>query len=770
MAEEYGPNAFPIPEEAGGLELCGGTRIMTGGEETFDFGWRRSLPEDLTGAVFAEHDPNENVPIKLDLPLIDLTAPARSAFRGPIPYNWQLTGSCFPPGTPVRMGNGSEKPIEDVKVGDEVLTHTGQIRKVVNTMTRKYTGEMVTVKAEGHDRPLQATADHPFAVWRDGTLVWVNATELNTDDRVLVSKGVRNGHDGVIDVESIIQEGGHTRPDKAAKRVEAAGVDAKEKIGAWRSRFENWVPRKIPVTPSLARLVGLYLAEGGIDAGRVTFTFNKKEMKTLARDTQALLRGVFGAESTIGRQKGRKSVVKVRCSNVNVAAVMAYLVPGGLYTKRAPGLLMHASLMVRQALLKGWMDGDGSGRMSRSKRDGWVSNVSGVSASKGLASDMETLAASCGHLASFTRRKPRKQSREAFDVHLAGDRGLGVFPALQRQAAKLGVSGTCLAKSSKLTPFGIARKVKKLTRTQVTELQVYDFEVEEDHSFVADGLVVHNCVQGGFFNALVNRIGVEIALGGQAEVFDLPFTLFSYGVSRWMAYRDKSPGEGSAGSAIVAAAEAEGIPSFNDPDAPKPSILRSIDGRFLIHVYTRAQELQFSGISGHPAGMKERVRPVKLKYIRCRSADAALIEMQRGRPLTWAGTWGGLNRPPVAGGNRGPKVLLNRHASSWSHQESCSIVWDHPDLRRIWNINNQWFGPGPDSEAEYIRTFRGSMISRITKAGSVVSVHGDPVDPYSPLGSFYVSDADMNWQCKNGEVFAIELIGGYSGDVGTIGI
>jgi hypothetical protein len=41
-----------------------------------------------------------------------------------------INNNCCVPGTMILMGDGSEKPIEDVKVGDFVVTHTGVIRRV----------------------------------------------------------------------------------------------------------------------------------------------------------------------------------------------------------------------------------------------------------------------------------------------------------------------------------------------------------------------------------------------------------------------------------------------------------------------------------------------------------------------------------------------------------------------------------------------------------------------------------------------------------------
>src|SRR5208282_6641922 len=42
----------------------------------------------------------------------------------------QISCSCVAPGTMVRMADGTEKPIEQVQVGDWVITHKGRARRV----------------------------------------------------------------------------------------------------------------------------------------------------------------------------------------------------------------------------------------------------------------------------------------------------------------------------------------------------------------------------------------------------------------------------------------------------------------------------------------------------------------------------------------------------------------------------------------------------------------------------------------------------------------
>ncbi|WP_431935813.1 Hint domain-containing protein [Micromonospora sp. RP3T] len=90
--------------------------------------------------------------------------------------------TCFPAGTWIRTRAG-QVPIEAVRVGDEVLTHTGGWRCVYETLDQAYEGPMVTVEAG----PLRvtATADHPFLIERQGELQWVEARHVRSGDSVL---------------------------------------------------------------------------------------------------------------------------------------------------------------------------------------------------------------------------------------------------------------------------------------------------------------------------------------------------------------------------------------------------------------------------------------------------------------------------------------------------------------------------------------------------------------------------------------------------------
>jgi Fe-S cluster assembly scaffold protein SufB len=96
---------------------------------------------------------------------------------------------CFLAGARIRTRDG-EKLIEEIREGDEVLTHKGRYRRVYHTMDRPYNGTIYNVRFYGDSwRELHITEEHPLLVVRgknaqsnDFTPAWVYASDVRTDD------------------------------------------------------------------------------------------------------------------------------------------------------------------------------------------------------------------------------------------------------------------------------------------------------------------------------------------------------------------------------------------------------------------------------------------------------------------------------------------------------------------------------------------------------------------------------------------------------------
>lgn len=738
----------------GGKPLTKSGKAFAAGPSTthgWNFGLRR--PEAPKHLKLSKKEEKEADEARAEMPKFSIKGKAKGADEKALLYDYwkhplvvaangfeypgvhQITGSCFPGGTPVRMADGTEKAIEAVQVGEQVITHTGQARRVVETMTRLYDGDLITLHVAGFPFPLEMTADHPVAVvrsnttwrWQPGQLEWVRADDIQEGDRVLVGWDRRESESQTLDVAALLGDQAVILDDLMERGeapvsnvgmaqwiVRRSGIDWHGRVKLLRARSEGAVLRYAPVGPSLARLLGLYLAEGGCEPQRVVFTFDARE-EDLAGEVLALVRGLFGVEGELERSPARPTLLKVRFNSTTLSAIFKTLVPGTLYQKRIPGIFFGADEETRLALLLGWMAGDGYAAIKKGRRP--EARIQGVTASPGLARDMTVLALSCGIRVSCSRRKPRKQSREAFDIYLSGKKVAALFPAVAEfRATRLRHSDTDTAR----TRFGYARKVRTVERRAVRSFRVFDFEVEEDHSFLAGGLAVHNCVGAGGCNAWMTLACVEACRLNDAEIPVVPFWLLPYGRSRYYL-GDRSPGEGSTGSTFAKAAREDGVIPANSPGLPP---FTRTDGL----VWGSSVEMKWSD-GDNPDTM--RLLPDSRKHLvkttaQCRNADDVREAIRNGYPCTAASMYA--HRPGVTGN---PPVLLGRHSGEWSHQMSLLAWWDHPSLGEIFWLMNQW---GLDA-------------------------HGrDPAG--GPPGGVWITKADVDWICRD-EVFAFSQFDGF---------
>lgn len=444
----------------------------------------------------------------------------------------QKTGDCFEGDTMVLMADGTEKELKDIRIGEQVVTHTGAIRRVIDTFQKKYTGEMVTISVKGHSRPITATADHRF-VWfpdcgygrnsangikRDTSrMEWKEIGNLSIGERVLIPFGLNESptESELIDFEELtgMRPDGYFVPE-SKRRLPHKTATIPEHFKGWKQPICG----AVSVDVRLARLIGLYLAEGGASEHRVDFWFNRSE-QFLAWETASLIESVFGVSAEINHQSSKPNVVNVRCHSVPVAAFFKAMIPGNVYSKEVPTCLFRAERAVRMAALRGWMDGDGHDRY-----DGITPVIIGVSASRPLAQSMEKLALSCGLKPSLTLRKKAAHQRVASSsLSIYGQYAAAIYPEWEHTTQKV--------KLCDRAKYGFALPVKSIERRPVVDETVYCITVEEEHSFVAEGYAVHNCVSWGWARCISECLASQIALG-KANGGGVVFQPHQYGVCR----------------------------------------------------------------------------------------------------------------------------------------------------------------------------------------------------------------------------------------------
>ncbi len=101
----------------------------------------------------------------------------------------EVATACFAAGTPVLRADGTEKPVEEVEVGDEVTAFnpdTGQTeaRSVVDTYVHHDVPTYDVVI--DHEQSVRTTSEHPFMVVGQG---WTTVRELRKGDELVRPDG-----------------------------------------------------------------------------------------------------------------------------------------------------------------------------------------------------------------------------------------------------------------------------------------------------------------------------------------------------------------------------------------------------------------------------------------------------------------------------------------------------------------------------------------------------------------------------------------------------
>ena len=356
---------------------------------------------------------------------------------------------CFVPGTLITLADGSRKAIETIVPGDLVITHTGAISEVDETSVHDCDDEIVSIGVAGVQADIVATLDHPFWVVNPETQVgeWKHAHAVRRGDYLL----------------------------SPAVRLETKEVDIK-----------------------FARLAGYFAAEGnfvkaydGALSGKrvgIEFTFNANETKYLDEVQQLLID--LGADPKRYERADRNiGVVKAyRCQEL--ADRLYDAVGEHAHNKHLSDEVLSWPADAQLAFIGALINGDGFG--IHEYGHSWTQFTT-VSAD--LCDQVSQILVNLGvpHRTSVTaKRSGFGSERPVYDLHITGDYQLKLANYSDK-VVKTATSGNHMV-ASRPVAAGILRKVSH-NKPVMYAGKVYNFGVKhEDHSYVAGGIAVHNCV------------------------------------------------------------------------------------------------------------------------------------------------------------------------------------------------------------------------------------------------------------------------------------
>ena len=362
------------------------------------------------------------------------------------------------------LTNKGIKNIEDIKVGDFVLTHKGRFRKVLRIFSRKYNGKIYEIKLAGKTkRTLKLTKEHPILVKNDGENSWTKPPNIKFGKKN--KKGGINSWNSYVCFPKLKKE--NITEISIIDYINDKFVLDKEKFSKIKKQnkyeslnLKNQIPNSLMIDKELAYFIGLFIAEGHVGHkkkkvnGLMGFTFHLNEDK-FANFCISFLKNRFNIKAKkIKRQK--KNTLDVYFCNIIMANFFEKTIKSNSHNARIPDFIINSSYDIRLSLLEGVFDGDGS-KTGKQKQ----LHV----ASKTLVWQVKMLLASLNFYTSIGMDKKNR-----YTVNWQKD---GAY------------------KRNLFDDNFVYKPIKNIS-FELKEATVYNFEVEEDNSYVSD-FVLHNC-------------------------------------------------------------------------------------------------------------------------------------------------------------------------------------------------------------------------------------------------------------------------------------
>ncbi|MEM4088696.1 MAG: Fe-S cluster assembly protein SufB [Candidatus Micrarchaeaceae archaeon] len=419
---------------------------------------------------------------------------------------------CFLKGTKINTLSGT-KPIEEVNAGDYVLTHRGQYKMVYHTQVRKHNGKVFHIKYMGDTTAtLNVTGEHPF----------------------LISKRERKGHRNTKwDVK-------WARADELEKGDYLAipidrNIESKERREFYITTSAGW--RNPPVRISIAtdkeffRLIGYYLSEGSTTSksneNYLSFTFNKNETEYIG-DTVLLLKKYFGKEPTV--QAEYKNRISIVLCDTMAAEFFSTEFGNGAANKHLPNWVMHESLEKQKELIKGMWRGDNN-YMNKKYNYGIKKMFRINTISIQLAEQMRELLLRFNIFASINKQNRSDKRHVMYYIYVGGENLLwlanlmGVLDTTIKTSNRGGTISLVSIKqaqtqSSHVKIYGNYAfvPITGISSEAASNVDVYNFSVEEDESYVAEGVAVHNCTAPIYISSSLHAAVVELIAHKDAHI------------------------------------------------------------------------------------------------------------------------------------------------------------------------------------------------------------------------------------------------------------
>lgn len=416
---------------------------------------------------------------------------------------------CSEKGTKVLMSNGMTKNIEDVRIGDIVVSHTGNPRIVENVFSYKIKEPLTTIKVSSND-PMNYTNDHKFLAIKQKECVMYNG---NTNLRKYCSVNCKKKCYHKIKPEpqwipvGELEVGDYVFYPKCYidTKYQLDKIDLRTYLDEYREEngliflgnqhFEAVKNKYSPyllVTGNLARFIGYFIGNGWThkkNNWNFGCAFNNKQDK-YREDYISMVQSLFCHDVSQSWNK-RNTCVQIHTYSTVFAKVLKKMLGENAVTKHIPDFLVHGTTEQRIELLKGLFATDGFVPKIITAKD----KINYSSINYELCSQVKFVLSTLG-IDSYILKRVHKKENWCNEYKTV------VKPAYYDRFVELfGEWFNCsLSKKTAKPNLDLddyfVHQVHSIESVSEKDTTVYDIQVAVDHSYIGNQTIVHNSVGG----------------------------------------------------------------------------------------------------------------------------------------------------------------------------------------------------------------------------------------------------------------------------------
>lgn len=243
---------------------------------------------------------------------------------------------------------GDNKPISDISIGDTTVGALNFENKVINKISRCYSGKMIRIKANGM-LPFDITPEHPVLTvggydhWKKGILLKGNL-EYKEAETLKEKHHHKHGDYLLIPIHKGIYDRDIIDMSPFIKRKSSGNI----------------IRTNFPLNKDTAWLLGIYIAEGHMDGSHYDSHWSLgSHEKDLIQRIRKIIKVLGYSTSTSLKHENNSSTDILCCSSILARALESWCGKGALNKKIPDFIMFHDSEEIIKSFLDGYLAGDG---------------------------------------------------------------------------------------------------------------------------------------------------------------------------------------------------------------------------------------------------------------------------------------------------------------------------------------------------------------------------------------------------------------------------